>query len=118
MLGQNSHPPFIAAARVANFNRHISAYAKDVETSYEAMKMEKVAERMRMISTAIEFQTRVATEVNEMNKEKMSEFGDKLKDLCARAEARYNARSFKDSAPAQPTPAPIIDLTAPTTTYT
>lgn len=114
MLGTKEHPPFIAAARVANFSKHITAYGKDVERSYEAMKLERVGERMNAIGAAIDFETKVAKQANEIDKN-LPTFSEKLKALNDLAETRYNARSFKDVAP--PPPQPIIDLTA-TPTYT
>lgn len=110
MLGSNSHAPFIAAARVANFTKHITAYGKDVETSYEAMKLERVGERMNAIAGAIEFQTKVATKANEMDKQSLAKFGEKLKALNDMADERYNARAFKELPP--PPSEPIIDLTS------
>ena len=106
---RSKRPSFIVVARVANFSEQISEYAKQLQTTYDSMKMNQIGQRMQAIATEVEYQTNVLKQVNSIDQEKMNSFHEKLHEVVALGAVRYSGRQFQD--PPSPPPGPIIDFT-------
>lgn len=116
MLGAISNPsnsPVIVLSRIANRSKQVSDYAKELETTYDSMKLDKIGERMKSVSEKIDEQRKIAEEVNAIDQEQLNEFCEKLKEASGLGIVRYSARVFRetDQPLATAVMEPMIDLT-------
>ena len=88
----------IPIIRVTNITPIVQNYAESIQSSYDAMKIDRVQKRYDDISSKIDSQLDIAKQANELlGPESMNSFALQIKNLADFFETEYEKRTFLET---------------------